>query len=349
MTTLTHPHKTAVATCLYATLALLLAHADAATQATPSEPTTPAPHLFVEQPEYDLGLVPYLHSFTHVFALTNTGNAPLELNVSKKDCKCSIAALSHSVLLPGQKGTLEVGYIPGEHASHGAIEYTIRLFCNDPERNTPVLKLKARAVKPVEVVPAKVALEPDPENGNCTGTFVVEQYSFDSPAPTITVEPSSPALIIDALEKSTIPSGIRTRYRVHISSAPTDALHEHLTVQTDSQIIPQIEIPVEYAPKTTAAINLNPPILTLGVLSKNKQALKETLLHLAPPCTFTVTAATCTDPRIQVELLPGKEDAIALRLTITPDNTAGTIKTLIHLTLNNGGKLDLPVLGVLAD
>lgn len=313
-----------------------------------TEPAARGPVLQMETQQVDVGLVPYLCAIEHTFALSNAGDAPLELAVSKKDCKCSLAELSHRVLAPGQQGTLRIGYAPGERIQHGAVEYIIRLNTNDPAQANPIVSLKAQIVKPLEVSPQKVELQIK-DNGNLTGSFAVDCYSFERLATITAINLSSPLLRVEKLADREIPHGVRHEYAISVAAeAPVRQVHESLTILADSEVVPQVEVPVVYVAPVTS-LKARPSVLTLGVLPGNADTVKEIALVLENAPDAVITTATCADRRVQVELLPvDTPSTVAIRLTIAPAGTSGTLRAVLLLSTAGGETVRLPLLAVLA-
>ena len=112
---------------------------------TPPRPVTGIPQANVDLPllSMDWGTIPAKPPVSQTFPIQNTGNKSLLINSVVTSCGCTAAALSSSVIPPGQRADLKVTFDPGFHATEGPVTRLVWLKTNDPD--TPVVELRLDA------------------------------------------------------------------------------------------------------------------------------------------------------------------------------------------------------------
>lgn len=68
------------------------------------------PEISFESLEHDYGTIQQAANGDCVFTFKNTGNEPLILSDVRKSCGCTTPTWSKEPILPGQNGTINVGY-----------------------------------------------------------------------------------------------------------------------------------------------------------------------------------------------------------------------------------------------
>jgi Protein of unknown function (DUF1573) len=101
------------------------------------------PHLQVNEPAIDLGMIVAGQPVRHVFILANTGRAQLLILEAKSNCECIFEKLPRTVLGPGESTVLDTRFTPKKA---GARQERIVLRSNDPQQPDFVLMLKATVV-----------------------------------------------------------------------------------------------------------------------------------------------------------------------------------------------------------
>jgi hypothetical protein len=108
-------------------------------RATPSEP----PRIAVAPPEFDFGDIGPELAVSHVFTVTNTGSAPLDISGVSTSCGCTTATIEATQLQPGESTALTVTFDPQAHnGPMGRFLRLVYLRSNDPQ--TPEAQVKLR-------------------------------------------------------------------------------------------------------------------------------------------------------------------------------------------------------------
>lgn len=133
----------------------LLAVALTAVFASPALPVWAAPTLTVAQMEFNFGTVFRGESVRHVFAFSNSGDAPLVIEKVASSCGCTAALASARQLAAGESGEIQTSF--DSTRFRGEVSKLVYLYTNDPVR--PMVQLRIRGVVREEVV-----LEPQSVN-----------------------------------------------------------------------------------------------------------------------------------------------------------------------------------------
>ena len=112
---------------------------------------TPKPHLFFEEPVYDLGIAGPSQKITHTFKFTNLGSAPLHITRVGAGCGCMAALLSESEVPPGSSGEIQATFKTRRY--EGRQETTITVHSNDPDNPEIDLMIQGMIKRNVAVVP----------------------------------------------------------------------------------------------------------------------------------------------------------------------------------------------------
>lgn len=111
----------------------------------PPRPVTGIAQANVDLPllRWDWGTIPAKPPVVQTFPIQNTGDKSLLINSVVTSCGCTVAALSSSVIPPGQRADLKVTFDPDFHATEGPVTRLVWLETNDPDM--PVVELRLDA------------------------------------------------------------------------------------------------------------------------------------------------------------------------------------------------------------
>ncbi|WP_242202567.1 DUF1573 domain-containing protein [Aestuariivivens insulae] len=97
-----------------------------------------------ESEEIDYGTIAHNADGLRVFKFTNTGDAPIVISKAKGSCGCTVPTYSKNVILPGEKGEIEVKYATNRV---GKFTKTVTITSNASEPNK-ILRIKGEVLKP---------------------------------------------------------------------------------------------------------------------------------------------------------------------------------------------------------
>jgi hypothetical protein len=108
--------------------------------------STPQPNVDLPVARFDWGTIPLRPPAQTTFPIQNTGDEPLLITRVVTSCGCTTAALSSSVIPPGQRADLLVTFDPDFHATSGPVVRLVWLETNDPDQPLIELRLDANVV-----------------------------------------------------------------------------------------------------------------------------------------------------------------------------------------------------------
>lgn len=111
-------------------------------QATPksSQQADPKPVMTFDRRSHDFGKVKRGEKRETEFTFTNTGNAPLEIDLVSA-CDCTTTDYPIRPILPGQKGTIKVIFDSTEKEENEVIDIDIFLKNTDPKTGLPIIEM----------------------------------------------------------------------------------------------------------------------------------------------------------------------------------------------------------------
>jgi hypothetical protein len=112
-------------------------------QAQPAPEGVEVPRVDVPKASFDFGVIPADPPVSYIFAIQNTGTAPLHLSNLVTSCGCTTAELSSSVIPPGRRADLQVVFDPDYHETVGPVTRMVWMVSDDPTQ--PWLELQVVA------------------------------------------------------------------------------------------------------------------------------------------------------------------------------------------------------------
>jgi|GEM_PF-859968 len=121
----------------------------------PSSEEGPQPTADFAETKFNFGIMQLHDKGSHVFKVTNTGDAPLKLKSGKSTCQCTVGEVGIEDVAPGESTTIELSWEirnPAEMFEHSAIIHT-----NAPEHDNGEVRLIVHG----RVLPEASVLPPD--------------------------------------------------------------------------------------------------------------------------------------------------------------------------------------------
>jgi hypothetical protein len=152
--------------------------------------THAAPHLVVDQPDYDFGTVSNGQELLHDFVVRNTGDAELDLTRVASSCaSCLQALIETATIPPGGRSLLHARL--ETRLLDGPVFRVIWLYSNDPRGEPLPVQLSGTVVPVYQVAPR--AIDIDLSQGEPTGSAEIVTL-VDLRAPLSRVECADPRL-----------------------------------------------------------------------------------------------------------------------------------------------------------
>ncbi len=113
--------------------------ADAPGTPRPSSDEGPQPTAEFAETKFDFGIMQLFGKGSHVFEVTNNGDAPLKLKAGKSSCQCTVGTVDTEEIAPGDSTTIEMSWeikSSAELFEHSAVIHT-----NAPEHENGEVRL----------------------------------------------------------------------------------------------------------------------------------------------------------------------------------------------------------------
>lgn len=257
-----------------------------------------APKAVVPKPDQDAGVVKPDDVIEFAFEIRNVGKAPLQIFAARADCGCVVPSVD-KVVPPGESRTVHVKM--HTRGFNGRVEKHIYLECDDPDRASILLVVKATLPEIVQVLPSaplmlsvtrgKEALARVTLHAGDGAPIRVLEAGCDSPF--LKVAPQPPAVEGEdpALE-------IRAP-----ADAPSDVFEATVRVRTSHPRRPWVSFKVFGQPEGT--VTAQPPRIDFGHLRPDSPTPVTRLLALARrQGAFKVLGVETSDPALRVKVEP---------------------------------------------
>ena len=120
------------------------------------------PKIVVEKDVHDFGDINPNSEQTCQFNFSNQGKGVLEIEKVQSTCGCTVPELNKKTYLPGESGTINVTYRPGQRS--GKITKHLYILSNDKQNHRAQLTIMANVVRKVSYTPKHFKLRLDEEN-----------------------------------------------------------------------------------------------------------------------------------------------------------------------------------------
>ncbi len=185
---------------------------------------------------FDFGKVKPGEVVKHLFVLTNTGSATLEITDVTPSCGCTTAGAWDRRIQPGKTGAIPLQFNSGGFS--GMVSKSATVTCNDPRQTNVVLELTGTVWRPIEVTPA-MTLFNLPGETQTNQTKVVRILSnLDEPITLSDLQCTNAAFRV---ELKTVRAG--KEFELHITAVPPFAFPSVLATisfRTSSAQVPVI-------------------------------------------------------------------------------------------------------------
>lgn len=123
-------------------------------RATLDQRIGPRPIAEVDATEFRFGTIAVGATRSHVFTITNRGDAPLEIHKGSTSCKCTISDFEEGSLAPGESARIKLEWTA--RTSEGDFREIATILTNDPTHRRIDLSVVGRVTRTVQVEPNSV-------------------------------------------------------------------------------------------------------------------------------------------------------------------------------------------------
>jgi hypothetical protein len=153
----------------------LLAAVDADRHLVTQGPFGDAPRVVVEGgADYDFGVMDRGETRRHTFRIRNNGPKPLELDVLRSTCKCTIAESPTGPIPPGGVGRVTLEWTARTYES--AFQQSATIHTSDPATPVVVLSIQGRVMRSVQATPLEINLGDVPQGESRQSTFTIHGF-----------------------------------------------------------------------------------------------------------------------------------------------------------------------------
>jgi hypothetical protein len=280
------------------------------------------------------------------FRLRNTGDAPLDLKVTKTSCGCVVYEMTKNQLAPGEDENVSVGYKPKpENLKVGNQEFSANIETNDPKQTAISLSVKVKLYPTISVEPSPIKL--GKMDDGVTGAEFYVVTAGDGALPKVnSVKSSSQNLSVRPLGEEKRTGICKAKYEAVLDTqALNSEFNDVITVESDSEKTPIIEVPVSAS--IESPLKSNPASI---VFESNEVEKKITLskkggdASIAEPLSATLDnsvlqASTVANPNgweVDVKLDAAKAfKAFDALLEVKDANGKRLSRTPVHVAIRN--------------
>ena len=292
--------------------------------------STKVPRISFDGRVYDFGVVEPEDKPQHYFTFKNTGQVDLVISKVKSSCGCTAALLSEERIPPGELGRIEVKFDP--RGRRGKQQKTVSVHSNAENESVIQLTIQGVVKASVEVAPEQIFF------GSVNNQEVYEKRirvlgAGDGKLKITHVETSSPFL---TGEISPPQPGEVITYEVKIllrSGAPVGKLEETLTIHTNSEARPQLNVSIEG--NVLGPISVYPEQLFLGFINAGEVIQRDILLTKMGPADMKVLEVNHQSVFVSTEVAPVESGRkIRIRVKLSDSIPTGAFRDTLEIRTN---------------
>jgi hypothetical protein len=255
-----------------------------------------APKAVVPKPDQDAGVVKPGEVLTFDFPLRNAGTAPLQIFAARADCGCVVPSVD-KVVPPGATRTVRVAM--HTLGFHGPVEKHIYLECDDPDRASILLTVKATLPEVVQVLPAAPLMLSVTRGKESQARVTL--HAGDGAAIHV-LEAGCDQKFVKITPQAPAVEGEDPALEIRVSAdAPSQVFEASVRVRTDHPRRPWVSFKVFGQPEGT--VTAQPPRIDFGHLRPDGATPVTRLLALARrQGTFKVLGVETSDPALRVKV-----------------------------------------------
>uniref|UniRef100_A0A831XMK3 DUF1573 domain-containing protein n=1 Tax=Geobacter metallireducens TaxID=28232 RepID=A0A831XMK3_GEOME len=200
-----------------------------------------APVLQVDRPVFDFGAISQGKKISHVFTLTNKGDAPLTITRTRSSCGCTVANVSSKTIAPGKSTELKTTFDSANFG--GKVTKTITVESNDPAAPVTTLTIKGIINEELAVTPRQVNLG-QTKAGTSKELSVTLENLGERTVRILSVTTPMPQ-VKTTLKKQALKPNEKTQLSLTVSPRPEDRfLSGFIIIATDIPGKPEITVPL---------------------------------------------------------------------------------------------------------
>ncbi|TWT86288.1 hypothetical protein Mal64_38280 [Pseudobythopirellula maris] len=249
------------------------AHVSSSSPAAASLPPDETPRVEVDQANYNFGKMQRGSTESHEFVFTNSGTAPLYLEVGRTSCKCTLGNVSNEPLAPGDSTPVRLEWTALTQG--GDFRQTAAVRTNDPKRPRVDLAVEGSVIETVGLTPRDFMLNTLAAGEEKSASVRFVSFEEDEFELTATMAPTSRnpdrfeldvvALGDDELSDEGAKSGYRIDLRA-LEGLPLGRINDLVELKTSLPTKPNLFVPVMGVVEGDISVHGRGWVESLGVL-----------------------------------------------------------------------------------
>jgi hypothetical protein len=315
------------------------ANASAAAPARPAAGGVGQPKAVVLKSDQDAGLVEAGAVLKFEFPIRNLGKAPLQIFGAKADCGCAVPSFDSQIPVGA---TRPVRVTMNTSGMHGRIEKHVYVECDDPERASLLLTVKATLPDLVRVLPSPQVFVPTTRGKESRASVTLR--SGDSESIRI-LEAGVDRRFVRVTPVAPAAEGGEPGLSIVVApDAPAEGFEATVRVRTSHSRRPWVSFKLFGQPEGT--VTAQPPRVDFGHLRPDSATPVTRLLSLSRrQGSFKVLRVEASDPALRITLQPDAaprycELEVAYLGGWTRQGIAGTI--VIHTDDPGRPRIEVP-------
>lgn len=300
--------------------------------------TSDAPHIELDEPTYDFGLIGQMEDIQHDFTIKNSGGKPLKILKIEPSCTCEKVEIEDRIIPPGETTKLHVSY--HSTTNRGKTRAAVYLTTNDPDAHRVVVSMFGIIAGIVGVYPGYFDLGEIGQEETIHKSFVVRRPEFGT-LQVKKVKTSSP--YIEARLEKLKDKDLLARVHFEIKPGmPMGRFKEETTIYTDAVKYPEVKVLIEG--NVVGELLLKPNQFFMGFLKRGNSVRRTVNLEKRGKPDLKILKIEKDLQTVKIEIVtiePGKKYQIKAMCTPTASSPA-LIRDVVKIQTNK-----LRVLGIL--
>lgn len=156
--------------------------------AGPAAPGIQGPSAEIDSVTYDFGTMQRGSTETHEFQFTNTGTAPLTIEVGRTSCKCTLGDVANRPIVPGESTPVRLEWVA--KSMPGSFRQVATVLTNDPRKPTIELTVEGIITETTGLLPKEFLLGRMAADETRTVTVYLAAYDTSKDADPLIAEAS---------------------------------------------------------------------------------------------------------------------------------------------------------------